>query len=125
MALNKRTQHPHHPLPLFPGAVAGDRCLSMPAWVPTLLSVSLPPTVPCPLGPALADVLSQRCPLQHPVVAGASPAFRDPLRLHCWGQHPALPRPRWQVREWPAAAQLGSKLPVTSEGGASGSGGAQ
>lgn len=44
MALNKHTQHPHHPLPLFPGAVAGDRCLSMPVSVPVLLSVCLSPT---------------------------------------------------------------------------------
>ena len=44
MALNKHTQHPCRPLLLFPGAEAGDRCLSMLVSVPVLLSVCLSPT---------------------------------------------------------------------------------
>lgn len=74
----------------------------MPVSVPVLLCLSLS----CPLGPALTAL--------HPTVAGASPAFGDPLCLHCWAQRPALRKLWWQLREWLSAAQLGKKLLVSA-----------
>lgn len=58
MALNKHTQHPHHPLPLSPEAVEGDRCLSMPVLVPVLLPVCLSPTHCAPSSGTCPDRLA-------------------------------------------------------------------
>lgn len=49
---------------------------------------SLPPTIPCPLGTVLTDLLAWSC-LLHPVEVGASPADSDPLCLPLTCMNPA------------------------------------